>query len=67
MKQFSLTFSMVKIGVNKAWLSLKDSIYVIDESLLSNSSIDILQTMHGGLTFLSHEFAQKLVQALQAG
>ncbi len=50
---------MVKLKLNEAWYSLKESIFVLDESILG-STIDILQTTEGGFTYISTEFANKL-------
>ena len=65
-KHFNMTFAMVKLNVHAAWKRLKKSIYVLDETILSGQ-INIFQTMHGGLTFISVELAHQLIQAVQAG
>lgn len=61
-----MTFAMVKLNVHAAWLRLKKSIYVLDEIILCGQ-INMLQTMHGGLTFISVELVHQLIQAVQAG
>lgn len=57
---------MVKMSVKNSWESLKDSIYILDETVMTNQ-IDLIQTMHGGITFISPELAQKVSSAIQAG
>lgn len=58
-KHFNMSFQMVKLKLNEAWQSCKESVYVADENILG-CTIDIFMTTEGGFTFITPDFAHKL-------